>query len=123
LRRFMLLLMRCCRVDVMLERHVSYLPRKPNYYEVLGVERNATEAEIRSAFVKKSHELHPDRRARSQDRRVGWKRGSNTESFMKVKEAYDCLRKPTTRANYDDSLISSAGFLQEVQAKILAWYQ
>ncbi|KAK5976174.1 hypothetical protein GCK32_004519 [Trichostrongylus colubriformis] len=109
----MLTLTRSRGASVFLKRGVSYLPRRPNYYEILGVEQNATREEIRSAFVKKSHELHPDRRAPSQDRRKGWRRSSDTESFMELKEAYDCLRKPANRATYDSGLINAAGYLRE----------
>ncbi|KAK6020686.1 DnaJ domain protein, partial [Ostertagia ostertagi] len=86
---------------------------KANYYEILGVEPNATEEEIRKAFVKKSHELHPDRKVLSKDRRMGWRRTSDTESFMEVKEAYDCLRKSASRAQYDSRLVNAAGHLHE----------
>ncbi|VDL78908.1 unnamed protein product [Nippostrongylus brasiliensis] len=87
--------------------------RKQNYYDILGVKRNATQEEIRSAFVRKSNELHPDRSKKPKDNRIGWRRSSDTELFMEVKEAYDCLRKPAKRAAYDDQLSTSAGYLRE----------
>ncbi|WKY12329.1 hypothetical protein Q1695_003703 [Nippostrongylus brasiliensis] len=94
-------------------RFASYLAKKQNYYDILGVKRNATQEEIRSAFVRKSNELHPDRSKKPKDNRIGWRRSSDTELFMEVKEAYDCLRKPAKRAAYDDQLSTSAGYLRE----------
>ncbi|KIH62068.1 DnaJ domain protein [Ancylostoma duodenale] len=86
---------------------------KLNYYDILGVKSDATADEIRAAFVRKSHELHPDRSSKPQEKRRAWRRSSDTELFMQVKEAYDCLRKPEKRAAYDDQLVTSAGYLKE----------
>ncbi|MDO4572653.1 MAG: DnaJ domain-containing protein, partial [Clostridia bacterium] len=36
------------------------MAEKRDYYEVLGVQKNATDAEIKSAFRKKAKECHPD---------------------------------------------------------------
>lgn len=98
---------------VLHQRTASYLARRQNYYEILGVKSNATQDEIRKAFVKKSNELHPDRKPKQQDKRIGWRRSSDTELFMEVKEAYDCLRKPARRAAYDDQLTTAGGYLRE----------
>ncbi|CAJ0589519.1 unnamed protein product [Cylicocyclus nassatus] len=99
-----------------LRRSVSYLPKKHNYYDVLGVKRDATMEEIQSAFIRKTNELHPDRMSKPKDKRLRWRRNSDTELFMEVKEAYDCLRKPEKRAAYDDTLDTSEGFLMEATA-------
>ncbi|KAK6019098.1 hypothetical protein OSTOST_15277, partial [Ostertagia ostertagi] len=47
---------------------------------------------------------------------MGWRRTSDTESFMEVKEAYDCLRKSASRAQYDSRLVNAAGHLHEASA-------
>ncbi|KAJ1352802.1 hypothetical protein KIN20_009224 [Parelaphostrongylus tenuis] len=108
----MLFMARRC-ATVLSRRGVSYLPKKLNYYEILGVKSNASLEEIKAAFAKKSAELHPDRKSKTQDSRVGWSRSSDTELFMEVKEAYDCLRNPKKRAAYDDQIVSSNGYLRE----------
>ena len=52
--------------------------KKSNSYEILGVDKDADEDEIRKAFRKKALETHPDR-------------GGKKEDFVKVREAYECL--------------------------------
>jgi len=52
--------------------------KRSNSYEILGVDKDADEDEIRKAFRKKALETHPDR-------------GGNKEDFVKVREAYECL--------------------------------
>ena len=59
-----------------------------DYYAILGVARSASEEEIKRAFRKKAHELHPDK-------------GGDTEAFKKVNEAYQVLSDPQKRQQYD----------------------
>ncbi len=66
---------------------------KRDYYEVLGVQRAATEQEIKSAYRKKALEWHPDR---NPDRRE-----EAEERFKEASEAYSVLSDPNKRANYD----------------------
>ena len=65
--------------------------KKRDYYEILGVERNASEEEIRKAFRKLALEYHPDRN----------KAHSASERFKEVNEAYQILSDPNKRAAYD----------------------
>ncbi|SES78116.1 molecular chaperone DnaJ [Oceanicella actignis] len=65
---------------------------KRDYYEVLGVSRNATEAEIKKAYRAKAKELHPDRNA---------DRPEAEALFKEVNEAYDVLKDPQKKAAYD----------------------
>jgi molecular chaperone DnaJ len=65
---------------------------KRDYYEVLGVQRNATEAEIKKAFKKLAMKHHPDRNP--DDKEAEGK-------FKEAKEAYDVLCDAQKRAAYD----------------------
>lgn len=64
---------------------------KRDYYEVLGVDKNATEAEIKSAFRKKAKEFHPDIN----------KSPDAPDKFKEAQEAYACLSDSTKRSQYD----------------------
>ena len=64
---------------------------KRDYYEVLGVSKDASEAEIKSAFRKKAKEYHPDIN----------KSPDAPEKFKEAQEAYACLSDKDNRAKYD----------------------
>ena len=64
---------------------------KRDYYEVLGVSKNATEAEIKSAFRKLAKKYHPD---------VS-KEPDAAEKFKEAQEAYAVLSDETKRRQYD----------------------
>jgi molecular chaperone DnaJ len=63
-----------------------------DYYTVLGVPRDAPESEIKRAYRKLAMECHPDRT--NGDKR-------SEERFKEVTEAYEVLRDPEQRAQYD----------------------
>ena len=60
-------------------------------YEVLGVARDATEADIKKAFRRKARELHPDVN----------KAADAEDQFKELNEAYDVLSDANKRAQYD----------------------
>ncbi|OJD34739.1 uncharacterized protein BKCO1_2100060 [Diplodia corticola] len=66
---------------------------KTSYYELLSVERQATEDEIKKAYRRKALELHPDRNHGNEE----WA----TEMFAEVQSAYEVLSDPQERAWYD----------------------
>src|SRR5438067_7778227 len=68
----------------------SQMPR--DYYEVLGVGRDASEADIKKAFRRLARELHPD--VNSHDPKA-------EEKFKQAAEAYEVLSDTERRATYD----------------------
>lgn len=65
---------------------------KRDYYEVLGVDKSASEAEIKSAFRKKAKEFHPDLNKDNPDA---------AEKFKEAQEAYSVLSDQNKKAMYD----------------------
>jgi curved DNA-binding protein len=63
-----------------------------DYYQVLGVSRDADQKEIRSAFRKQARECHPD---------VNPGDPASEERFKEINEAYEVLSDPEKRAKYD----------------------
>jgi len=64
---------------------------KRDYYDVLGVDKSASEAEIKSAFRKLAKKYHPDLN----------KEPDAAEKFKEVQEAYDVLGDEQKRKTYD----------------------
>ncbi len=63
-----------------------------NFYQVLGVDENATQDDIKKSYRKKAIEHHPDK-------------GGNEETFKKISEAYDVLGNEDKRRQYDNQKI------------------
>src|SRR3954468_22726247 len=66
---------------------------KRDYYEILGVPKNASEEEIKKAYRKLAMKFHPDRNQ-------GEDKGAEAK-FKEAKEAYEMLSSADKRAAYD----------------------
>jgi curved DNA-binding protein len=64
-----------------------------DYYEILGISRTASEAEIKKAFRKLAREFHPD---------VAKDKKRAEEKFKEINEAYEVLGDPAKRKKYDE---------------------
>lgn len=63
-----------------------------DYYKTLGVDRNASQDEIKKAFRQLALKYHPDRNPSDK---------AAEEKFKEINEAYTCLSDPEKRSNYD----------------------
>src|SRR3990170_4995221 len=59
-----------------------------DYYEILGISKNAGESDIKRAYRKLAHEYHPDK-------------GGNSDKFKEINQAYEVLSDPKKRQQYD----------------------
>ena len=60
------------------------MSKKRDYYEVLGIAKNATAEEIKKAYRKKAIQYHPDKNPGDQ---------SSEDKFKEAAEAYEVLRE------------------------------
>ena len=65
---------------------------KRDFYEVLGVSRDASERDIKKAYKRLAMKYHPDRNQGDE---------SAADKFKEVKEAYEILTDPQKKAAYD----------------------
>jgi len=65
---------------------------KEDFYEILGISKNASAAEIKKAYRKKAIEYHPDKNPGD---------SKAEENFKKAAEAYEVLSDPDKKAKYD----------------------
>lgn len=70
---------------------------KRDYYEVLGVSKNASESEIKKAYRKAAMKYHPDKYASSSDA----EKKDAEEKFKEINEAYEVLSDPQKKSIYD----------------------
>ena len=67
------------------------MPDKKDYYDVLGVSKESSEADIKKAYRKLAKEYHPDHN----------KSADAEERFNEVREAYEVLSSEQKRQAYD----------------------
>ena len=81
------------------------MDQKRDYYEVLGVAKNATEQEIKAAYKKMAIKYHPDRQG---DKSEAEKKEAEAK-FKEAAEAYDVLHDPQKRQRYDQFGFAGVG--------------
>jgi molecular chaperone DnaJ len=80
------------------------MAKKEDYYSILGVSRNAKEADIKKAYRRLARKNHPD---------VNPGDKSAEERFKRIQEAYDVLSDPKKRAVYDQYGFYSENFKEQ----------
>ena len=70
------------------------MPAFPDHYSLLGIPRNATQAEIKKAYFEAAQRLHPDKHNGP----------GQTERFLQIQQAYEVLSDKNKRARYDATL-------------------
>ena len=79
---------------------------KQNYYDILGVPKGATQAEIKKAYVKLAREFHPDKNSAADAK----------QKFSAINEAYTTLTDDKKRQIYDQTGMSSDEQRQHAQS-------
>lgn len=67
--------------------------KRKDYYKILGVEKDASEQEVKKAYRKLAIVWHPDKRAQGDEEAA--------EKFKEIGEAYETLNDPNKKARYD----------------------
>lgn len=75
----------------MLQSQTDTMPTKRDYYEILGVDKGATGAEIKTAYRKMALKFHPDKN----------KEKDAEDKFKEINEAYEILTNEEKRQAYD----------------------
>ena len=83
--------------------------QKPDYYAILGILRDATQEEIKRAYIEAAQRLHPDKNQLP----------GETEIFLEVQQAYETLSNPKSRSAYDETLPKDETPLSPIYHEIL----
>lgn len=73
------------------------MSQKRDYYEILGLSKNATDQEIKSSYRKLCRKFHPDMQAGKSDA----EKKEAEDKFKEIAEAYEVLSNKDKRAQYD----------------------
>lgn len=84
-----------------------------NYYEILEVDKNASEEIIEKAYKTLAKKYHPD--LQNQSKSTINKENSNEEKMKKINEAYEILSNEFKRKAYDEQLQSSTISIEQYQ--------
>jgi len=71
----------------------TYRSASANHYEVLGLQKNCSQEEIKKAYIKMAKEMHPDMASKKSQKKH--------ERFIEVNAAYSILNNPSDRKQYD----------------------
>lgn len=71
------------------------------YYEIMGLDEDATSEQVEKAYKKLASKYHPDKNP-GNEKEAG-------ERFGELRKAYECLRDPETRAGYDSGKMEIEG--------------
>ncbi len=73
------------------DRECEKIINKKDYYEILGVNKNSSEDDIRRAYKKLAVKFHPDKNSSKH----------SADAFKKVSHAFSVLSNPEKKRNYD----------------------
>ena len=79
--------------------------RTKNHFEILGIERTATDAQVKEAYFRLAKRFHPDTH---HDPNMADLRDKLEAVFIRLGEAYEVLRNPRSRGAYESDLASRA---------------
>ena len=77
-----------------------------NYYDILGVKKDASKDDIRRAFKKLSLKYHPDKHINDSEE----DKKKAEEKFKEINEAYETLSDDKKRQEYDNPISEGFGF-------------
>jgi len=83
--------------------------QQEDYYDILGVLRDASQEEIKRAYIQSAQRLHPDKNTIA----------GETELFLEVQQAYEVLSNPQRRAKYDATLPKEVDASSIIQHEVL----